>query len=331
MGYESFGQEKLFLFNYFWEHTQDNMFINYLDEDGDFVIEDFNPSQINHLDLSDAIRGLKLKHVMGEEQALKVEQKYHLCIEKNAPHSEMESVTIDGHYRHFNTMTIPILNSPDGKVRVMGISREITSLIEAQQSLEEINAHLNELVVIRTSELERANAKLERMAYHDALTALPNRYHFLEQGKKSLALSQRNNASVSLLILDLDYFKKINDSFGHLVGDELLKRFANMLEQHCRESDQLCRYGGEEFLLLLPMTEQHDAEEVAKRILRQTRELIVVSDTKVNLTVSIGLSFSESGVLSLESLIDAADKALYQAKESGRDQLKVTSINQDGL
>lgn len=184
-----------------------------------------------------------------------------------------EQVEIDGRVHYYETLTLPVTDSPDGKLRVIGIARELTALIESNKKLEELNLNLNSIVEERTSALPVANEKLKAMAYTDALTNLPNRHHFLKASKKSLSLSFRQKSQVSLLMIDLDFFKKINDSFGHLFGDGVLKSFAKMLHGHCREYDELCRYGGEEFLVLLPLTGSDDALEIATRILKQTQLL----------------------------------------------------------
>lgn len=322
----SFEKEKLFLFNHFWMHTADNIFINYLDEEGDFVIEDFNPSQVLNLGLPENIKGLKLKEVLESSDAQDVEEKYHRCLKQNEPLVQTEQVSINGQTRYYETLTLPILDGPDGRPRVMGIAREITSLIESNNNLQHLNSHLNELVESRTIALQQANEKLNALAFTDALTQLPNRHHFLEASKKTFSLSLRKSAPVSLLIMDLDFFKNINDTFGHLFGDKVLKSFAKMLRNQCREYDEICRYGGEEFLILLPMTSSDEALETADRILAQTRRISKSLNEVLDLTVSIGVSTTRVESVTINGLIEAADEALYLAKQGGRNQVRFNAF-----
>ncbi|MDR2471324.1 MAG: sensor domain-containing diguanylate cyclase [Treponema sp.] len=163
---------------------------------------------------------------------------------------------------------------------------------------------------------------LEKFAYTDALTGLYNRRHFMELAQSALEKSRRFNTPCYLMILDLDFFKKINDTYGHLAGDEVLKNAALVMKNAIRAYDLLARYGGEEFVVLVS---EAGKEEAVLNLAERIRESIaatpcVYNCIKITCTVSIGVAetFPDCTV---ESLIGRADKGLYQAKESGRNQV----------
>ncbi|MCK5776068.1 MAG: GGDEF domain-containing protein [Bacteroidales bacterium] len=162
---------------------------------------------------------------------------------------------------------------------------------------------------------------MERLASTDPLTKINNRRIFFEIAIELLHLSKRTNAPLSLMILDLDHFKKINDKHGHLVGDEILKHFTHIVKKALRESDVFARYGGEEFIILLPDTNITGSVKTAEKIRQQ-----IVSNpysnkkTFVDYTVSIGTT-QYTDERTIEAIVDKADKALYKAKESGRNSV----------
>lgn len=160
---------------------------------------------------------------------------------------------------------------------------------------------------------------LREKAVRDALTGVYNRHYLAETFKRELSRAQRMGRSLSLVICDIDYFKSINDTYGHLVGDKVLKAFAQALLRQARASDIVCRYGGEEFLLLLPDMEGADAVGRAERLRRYFETMSVpCGDDDVYVTASFGVAtFPENGHTGPE-LIDAVDHALYAAKTAGR-------------
>ena len=188
---------------------------------------------------------------------------------------------------------------------------------------EEINRTLEKLVVTRTQELVLANQKLETLVRTDALTGLANRRHFLEQGNIEIQRALRVGP-LSLLMLDLDHFKQINDTWGHAVGDEVLKNFAMVASSPWRAVDFLARIGGEEFVALLPNTSAEGAAAAAERILKVVREQVLeVAEGRLVYTVSIGIAEFKGADDSLFELMKRADAALYQAKKSGRNRAQV--------
>lgn len=155
----------------------------------------------------------------------------------------------------------------------------------------------------------------------DPLTELINRRYMDVILKKNHAFSVRHEQPLVIAMLDLDYFKSVNDNYGHLAGDEVLKATSKCLSSSLRDLDYICRYGGEEFLVMLPKTTLDDSYKVMERVREGIEQSIIdFGETEIKVTVSIGLSSFEAGK-SLEDLISQADEALYAAKLKGRNQV----------
>jgi diguanylate cyclase (GGDEF)-like protein len=166
---------------------------------------------------------------------------------------------------------------------------------------------------------ERADNELIRTAATDALTGLPNRRSFIESAQRELHRADRQHLQTSVLMLDLDHFKEVNDTYGHPVGDLVLASFARALLSTLRPFDVVGRYGGEEFCVLLPGTGIDEAVSIAERIRLVTSNTLVETRTAtVAYTVSTGVVQAPADDVSLGDLVDRADRALYQAKASGR-------------
>jgi len=165
--------------------------------------------------------------------------------------------------------------------------------------------------------------ELEKAAYIDALTGLYNRKHFIELADKDIQRAARMNQIIFTAMLDIDFFKDVNDTYGHTAGDMVLKTTAETIRQTLRSYDLIGRYGGEEFILLLTVTDETEVVNMAERI-RHNMEHIVTNYQGVNIgvTCSIGVAkFAETDTL--KTAIEKADEALYAAKKSGRNQVKV--------
>jgi len=161
------------------------------------------------------------------------------------------------------------------------------------------------------------------LSYHDDLTGLPNRRHFIEAGERETARASRYGRPQALMILDIDHFKEINDTFGHLAGDQVLIRLCEALGPELRDGDLLARIGGEEFSVLLPETSLQPALEVAERLRQRASETETEHEGQmISVTVSIGITSTEVGEADLYALLGAADDALYGAKESGRNRVQ---------
>lgn len=168
-----------------------------------------------------------------------------------------------------------------------------------------------------------AHDELERRAYSDYLTGLANRRYFLEQAEKELARAQRYNLELSILMLDIDHFKRVNDTFGHKVGDVVLRKLAEVCRATLRNVDITGRIGGEEFAILLPETGAQSAMEAAERL----RVALAASQVKLNgglplhFTVSFGVTTLDEKETNIDMLLNQADQALYQAKSEGRNRV----------
>ncbi|MGB5867261.1 MAG: diguanylate cyclase [Arcobacteraceae bacterium] len=183
----------------------------------------------------------------------------------------------------------------------------------------------NTLMSEINQKLEQANEELIDMSHKDPLTQIFNRRYFSEQSRKIKSYSQRNgNLPFSLLTLDIDKFKNINDTYGHLVGDEVIIKVAQIVEDEIRQSDIAARFGGEEFVMLLQDCTIDDAFLVAEKVRRsiETNFVEVAGNTHIKCTVSIGgAQFDqELDEDNIELTLDRADKALYEAKNNGRNQ-----------
>lgn len=180
------------------------------------------------------------------------------------------------------------------------------------------------LVAYDITDQKRANEYIEHIAHHDGLTGLPNRTLMQDRLQNGLLRVKRQGGGFAVLVMDLDRFKRINDTLGHLAGDQLLKTVADRLVQSVRESDTVCRMGGDEFVVLLPDVKvMPDVERVCRKILELVSKPITVGLNNLIVTPSIGFSvFPEHGSSS-EELLKHADMAMYHAKQCGRSGFKV--------
>jgi len=177
-------------------------------------------------------------------------------------------------------------------------------------------------------ELIVQNRVLSEVSSRDSLTGLYNRWYVLEKIDVELNRSVRHGSPMSVLMLDIDHFKRVNDSYGHSAGDEVLRSVGQVLRESCRVYDVPGRYGGEEFCIVLPETRVGNTTTVAERIRRRLAAASMpVGTTSVTVTASIGIAgmdcVPQEGVLSSNDLIDRADRALYSAKHRGRNRIEM--------
>ena len=170
--------------------------------------------------------------------------------------------------------------------------------------------------------LRQKNFELHEISIRDSLTGLYNRKHLMETLDKEVSRSQRHSHSFSLLVIDIDHFKKYNDTYGHLAGDEVLRRLAAVFTKSIRSSDYAARYGGEEFIIILPETGAGQGVEAVERIRhKMAEERFGGEDESIKVTISVGVaSYPENGE-DAETVIRNADAALYEAKELGRNRV----------
>ena len=180
------------------------------------------------------------------------------------------------------------------------------------------------------TQLRDRQDELTRLAVTDPLTGIPNRRHFLELFESELARLRRHHSVASLLMTDLDFFKRINDRYGHAVGDLVLKHFVSIAHSALRRTDIIGRLGGEEFAILLPGDGINGANELAERLrLLVESSPARVDDTYVQITVSIGITELYPQDLSTDAPLCRSDEALYAAKQSGRNRTEIYSAHWD--
>lgn len=166
--------------------------------------------------------------------------------------------------------------------------------------------------------------KLKEMAMKDGLTGLYNHALLIELFEKEIDKQQRNNGSISFAMIDIDNFKKINDTYGHISGDTVLKELSNILMSSVRGGDIVGRYGGEEFSIVFPGIDEQNAFQLCERIRKEVEDFnFEIGIETVKITISIGISFNElKGIINKREIIQKADEALYRAKHNGRNRME---------
>jgi diguanylate cyclase len=168
---------------------------------------------------------------------------------------------------------------------------------------------------------EQISAQMSHMAERDGLTGLPNRALLSDRLAQSILFARRHNKKLALMFLDLDHFKRINDSFGHKIGDQLLQSVAKRLQAGIRHSDTVSRHGGDEFVILLAEIEEvQDAAVIAEKLVKAMEEPHLIDGHKINITFSIGISIYPDDARDIETLFRNADAAMYYAKKIGRNR-----------
>jgi len=172
-------------------------------------------------------------------------------------------------------------------------------------------------------ELMQARKQMEALAMHDGLTGLLNRRAIEEYAEAEFNMARRKDHAMSVILLDIDHFKNVNDQFGHKFGDVVLRRVAQTLKEGLRNYDRVGRWGGEEFLLILPDTELKDAVTVGERLRSKIAATLISLENgeSFSIHISLGVACITGKFQSLTKLIDAADQALYQAKQTGRNRV----------
>jgi len=204
-----------------------------------------------------------------------------------------------------------------------------------QIDLSELTNKLETKVMKRTEQLQASEEKLKSLAREDYLTKLLNRRAFTEMAREVIAQGSIDQKPLSLVLFDLDLFKRVNDQYGHRVGDLVLKAIADVIRQTCRDGELICRFGGEEFVILLPATHVKFAQALVERLRCSISEMEVIEKGEaIKVTASFGLiSLSENALahqsseVVLERLLAEADKIMYEAKEAGRDEVKFLELS----
>lgn len=266
---------------------------------------------------------------------------------KSFPWSEEQILEV--HNSSLGYLFIPDLNAEDTPAPLRFSQESLSSLVlplyfhdtlEGILVLESTDSKLFDerrislvLTLISQAVISLENARLfedvKKMADIDALTEINNRRHFLALAERELKLARRNRQVVALMLFDVDHFKRFNDTYGHDTGDLVLKTVAQTAKEALRETDIIGRFGGEEFVILLPpQSELEQAHLVAERV-RATIESAIVTVPyigELKVTVSLGLTTTEKGVYTLADLIKLADEAMYEAKKQGRNRIVFRNV-----
>jgi diguanylate cyclase (GGDEF)-like protein len=230
--------------------------------------------------------------------------------------------------RAFQLGAVDFVNKPFQMEEVLARVETHITLRRLRQTLQEKNAQLEEEIQVRKETQER----LEHLARTDSLTNLYNRGYFFALTEKEFKKAQRYERPLAVILLDTDFFKCVNDTFGHSVGDQTLVYLAQFLQSHLREVDVVARYGGEEFIILLPETTATAALVVAERIRSQlAQKPILIADQQVPLTISLGIADNQvPKPANLDQMITWADKALYHIKNTSRNAVAIYAQIQPG-
>ena len=221
---------------------------------------------------------------------------------------------------YFQTTISPLKNNQSQFMGWTLVIADITRRKAAEIALQDVNVKLeNQLQEIRSLQ-----EKLQEQAIRDAMTGAFNRGYLDETLERELARAKRNRYPLSVMMIDIDFFKKINDSYGHKAGDLVIKTVGKMLMNNSRACDCVCRFGGDEFVVVMPEMGEADAVIRAEkwRTLLKSKHMIFRNNT-IAPTISIGIATYPNSEKSSRSIVDAADRALYAAKDSGRDCVRV--------
>jgi diguanylate cyclase (GGDEF)-like protein len=207
--------------------------------------------------------------------------------------------------------------------RVLFIAEPVT-LVSALEVVTAELQHTKRILTVKETELKAVLAQAKEVSHTDALTFLPNRRQVIKDLQNEVLFSNQYGTPLSISMLDIDHFKKINDTYGHTVGDEVLRALGSELREHIRYPDTIGRYGGEEFLIVLPHSTLKAASDQAERLCKYVRSLSIKSgEHELAITVSIGVAQYKVQNEDWEAFLNRADAALYRAKNSGRNQWAV--------
>ncbi len=204
----------------------------------------------------------------------------------------------------------------------------IAEPVNLASMLEAVTAELQSakrILSIKETELKAVIAQADEVSHTDALTFLPNRKQIIGDLQREVIFSDRYGTPLTISMLDVDHFKQVNDTYGHAVGDDVLRRLASEMRDHIRYPDTIGRYGGDEFLIVLPHSTLKAAAQQAERLCGHVHSSRIKSgDQEIGATVSIGIAQYKTHQEDWQTLLARADGALYQAKNSGRDQWVVS-------
>ena len=290
--------------------------------DRQYITQYVNPyyRQIHQVTLAQAV-GKHIKEIIGEEGFNDNLPYYEKTLRGEVVERRGSFNKLDGTIHHYHATYAPIYDEEGQVVGLTGLVRDMTASVEIE--------YANQKLMKLNKEFEQAQQELSRQASLDPLTELHNRRYFGHISERIFNIAVRHGRPLSVVLLDIDDFKMVNDTFGHKIGDQVLVDLASTLRNTVRRSDVVCRYGGEEFIVLLPDTTQADAAKLAEHLrVRIAKSGISLQETELYYSVSLGVASMPFGEAQrepdcIEQVINWADKALYEAKAAGKNRVKI--------
>lgn len=274
-----------------------------------------NPSFLERFSTGEKIEGRNLLELLDDVSIIRMRDLQGFLLQ-GSRHTELHHLTPDGKVVTLNYTFFPLSETFFGQPVIGGIARERSADLASLLEIINLNLELER----KQKELSEANSRLEKVAATDQSTSLYNRYYFFQVAQHVWEEYKRYRRPATLMMLDLDNFKEINDTRGHLFGDYVLKETASRLKSRTRRVDILARFGGEEFVLLAPNTDTETGLVLAERLRAVVADgPFVEGKNNVTVTISIGVSSTELQEFNeFQDLLEAGDQALYSAKRSGK-------------
>jgi len=292
-------QREIALYHSIINHA--NVVIGAKDLDGRYIFVNKEYSRLFEVDQHEFI-GQTDFDLFPHEFAASFRENDKNVIAKNHSITLEEKVMVSGGIRYYLSVKFPV-HDEEGILFATGLVA--TDITERKKAEDKTYAHFY------------------KVAHTDDLTQIHNRAYFNHQFDNLLTLAKRENKKLALLLIDLDDFKPVNDSYGHLVGDELLKKAAQIFKKSCRETDIVARLGGDEFAIILVSPDNKKTIDLlAKKIIDKINKPILISKHNIKISSSIGIAIFPEDDKDKDKLINKADLALYEAKKSGRNTLK---------
>lgn len=305
----------------FYDAMTDHVFLIKVDGGQKFRLVATNDAMANFFSATkEQLLNCELAELISEPALQqRVRQRYIDVVEtRQIAHFEESVPDRDNLPQDFDILLSPLINDHGNVHYICGISRRISERKQMETALRHTNEHLQQ----QLAKVEELHGLLREQAIRDPLTGLFNRRYLEESLERELARALRAGYPVSVVLADIDHFKKLNDTYGHPAGDEVLRQLATLLREQARASDIPCRYGGEEFLFVLPHTSTEVAIERANQWRRAFEQLQVpFGSFTLRATLSAGVASYPGHGRSAAALIDAADRALYAAKHQGRNRI----------
>ena len=247
------------------------------------------------------------------------EEMYQVLEQKGIWQDEVKNKSKNGKYYWVDTTVVPLYDSREKIDCYISIRTDITKYKRIQEELEEYQNNLEKIVQKRTMELGKVNEQLKMLSEIDTLTNLYNRRKLEIDFNQEIQRARRSQDKMALFFIDLDKFKKVNDTYGHETGDALLQNISVKVLAILRQNEFLYRIGGDEFCILVPkFIDLEELETIAKRLIKVISNIKTLNSAQIDIGCSIGISIFPTNGETLDQLISSADKAMYQVKKSGK-------------